>query len=107
MRDIVLFGKRRYKDFLGSDEGIATNILSDRLTRLEQHGIVEKMCEQYLVTEKGFNLLPILTEMGMWGSKYDPQTASPEHLVELAKNNPTRFRKEIEKIAFQNSKLDD
>src|SRR5262245_65938123 len=39
MRDILFYGKRRYADFLASPEGIASNILAERLTRLERGGV--------------------------------------------------------------------
>ena len=100
VRDVMLLKKRRFKDFLESPEGIATNILTDRLARLEQHGIVEKLCDLYYVTEKGLDLLPVIAEISAWGSKYDPKTASPKRLVALARTNPARYRKEIRAIAM-------
>jgi DNA-binding HxlR family transcriptional regulator len=90
---------RRFKDFLRSPEGIATNVLTDRLARLEHYGIIEKLCDQYYLTEKGFDLLPVVAEISAWGSKHDAKTASPKRLVELARTNPARYRKEIQAIA--------
>jgi DNA-binding HxlR family transcriptional regulator len=46
MRDVLLFDKRRFADFLASPEGIATNVLADRLDRLEQCGLLKR--RQYL-----------------------------------------------------------
>jgi len=97
MRDMLLFGKRRYKEFMESDEKIATNILADRLAKLEEQGIIEKMCEQYLPTQKGLDLLPILTELAMWGAKYDKKTAAPKKFSEWAKTNPEQFRKAMQR----------
>src|SRR5688572_33394671 len=85
VRDIVFSNKRRFKEFLESEERIATNVLVDRLAKLQQNGIIEKMCEQYLITEKGLELVPLLTEMIAWGAKHDPETAAPKHLVKLAR----------------------
>jgi DNA-binding HxlR family transcriptional regulator len=77
VRDMVFDGKKFYKDFLGSKEGIATNILSDRLKKLEQNGIIEsrvyeklKTKKEYLLTRKGKDLIPILLELAAWSSKY-------------------------------------
>ena len=97
MRDMLLFGKRRYKEFMESDEKIATNILADRLTKLEEQGIIQKMCEQYLPTQKGLDLLPMLTELAMWGARYDKKTATPQELAEWAKTNPAQFRKAMQR----------
>ena len=96
MRDILFFGKRQYKEFIESEERISTNILADRLKLLEKNGVIEKMCEQYLPTQKGLELIPILTEFALWGSKYDAQTSAPRMLVNLAKTNPIQFRKAMQ-----------
>lgn len=105
MRDMLLYGKRRYKDFLESDEKIATNILSNRLATLEENGVIEKMCEQYLPTQKGLELLPLLTEMALWGSRFDVKTAAPKDFARWARNDPERFRKEVKGLAKENSSL--
>src|SRR6185503_5849204 len=79
IRDIVYFGKKTYGEFLDSDEGIATNILANRLVHLEQKGILlkkphdtDKRKEVYLLTEKGLDLIPILLEMAGWSAQHDP-----------------------------------
>ena len=84
IRDIVYFGKKTYGEFLDSDEGIATNILADRLVHLEERGILvkkrhatDKRKEVYDLTEKGLDLIPILLDMAAWGAKHDPQTGAP------------------------------
>jgi DNA-binding HxlR family transcriptional regulator len=85
IRDIVYFGKKTYGAFLTSEEGMATNILASRLARLEQQGILmkqpsssDKRKEEYVLTEKGLDLIPVLVEMANWSAEYDPQTgASP------------------------------
>jgi DNA-binding HxlR family transcriptional regulator len=99
VRDVMLLKKRRFKDFLQSAEGIATNVLADRLARLEKCGIIEKLCDQYYLTAKGMDLLPVVAEISAWGSKHDPRTASPKRFVELARTDPARYRKEIQAIA--------
>lgn len=99
VRDIVFSNKRRFKELLDSEERIATNVLVDRLARLQQNGIIEKICEQYLITEKGLELVPLLAEMIAWGATHDPATAAPKHLASLARSDPARFRREIKKMA--------
>ena len=77
IRDLVFEGKRFYKEFLQSKEGIATNVLSDRLKRLESAGILtskvyEKLKTQkvYSLTQRGIDLIPILLEIILWSAKY-------------------------------------
>ena len=84
LRDLLLAGKTSFRDLLHSDEGIASNILSDRLKVLENHGIIAKHSDQkdrrkflYEVTEKGQSLLPVLLEIAAWGASHDPDTGAP------------------------------
>jgi DNA-binding HxlR family transcriptional regulator len=92
IRDIVYFGKKTYSEFLESEEGIATNILASRLAHLEQKGILvkkpsekEKRKEEYVLTEKGLYLIPVLVEMANWSAEHDPQTAAPAAWIALMK----------------------
>lgn len=87
LRDLLMNGKTSYGDLLSSEEGIATNILADRLVWLETHGILERRRQSYRVTAKGLDLLPVMLEMVAWSAKYDPQTAAPRPFVKrIAKN---------------------
>ena len=88
MRDVLLRGKSRYREFLASEERIATNILADRLARLEASGLLEKTADDprsgkqaYHSTPKGKDLIPLLLEMMLWSAEHDPQTAVPAVLV--------------------------
>jgi len=81
IRDILLRDCKTYGDFLEAGEGIATNILADRLKQLEQFGIITKSRDPknrrrylYRLTEKGLDLTPVLLEMVRWSFKYDPDT---------------------------------
>jgi DNA-binding HxlR family transcriptional regulator len=81
VRDMLLNHKHRYGDFLAAGEGITTNILADRLKRLEVCGIIGKTPYQhnpvryeYHLTEIGRDLEPLITEMINWGLKYIPGT---------------------------------
>src|SRR5438105_9461493 len=85
VRDLMFKQKSSYRDFLDGGEGISTNILADRLTRLEDAGILSKEVihtaaarTHYRLTEKGLDLMPMLLEMIAWSAHYDPKTAAPE-----------------------------
>jgi DNA-binding HxlR family transcriptional regulator len=78
IRDMMLRGSRTFKEFLGSYEKIATNILADRLRRLESYGIITTQPDPtdgrkliYLLTPKGIDLAPVLTEMVLWAATHE------------------------------------
>ena len=80
IRDLVL-GKRRYQEFMSSPEKMASNILADRLKRLEAGGLVTRRTYQgnppryeYLLTKKGKGLEPVLEAIIVWGQKLYPGT---------------------------------
>jgi DNA-binding HxlR family transcriptional regulator len=73
-------GARKYGDFLASPERITTNILAERLKRLETEGLIEKMEYQdnpvryvYSLTQMGKDLSPLVREMTRWAFKYKKQ----------------------------------
>ena len=107
IRDLVFDGKKFYSDFLSSKEGIATNILSDRLKKLETHGFIEskvyqklKTKKEYSLTQKGKNLVPVLVELILWSAKYNNDLAVPQEFLVKAR---TAREKLIEMII---SKID-
>jgi DNA-binding HxlR family transcriptional regulator len=78
IRDMMLRGFRSYKEFLDCYEGIATNILADRLRKLQDYGIVAANPDlkdarkiTYLLTKKGIDLAPVLTEMVLWAAAHE------------------------------------
>lgn len=80
VRDMFL-GKKTYGEFLASPEGIPTNILADRLKRLEQHGIIDRTPYQqspvryaYRLTSKGQQLSPVINAIIEWGLDNIPGT---------------------------------
>ena len=80
IRDLML-GRTRFKDFSASPEGIPTNILSERLERLLQHGVVEQIPADdgtkrlaYRLTEKGRALRPLMKAMRDWGLQWEKGT---------------------------------
>lgn len=85
VRDLLFFEKSQYKDFADSNEKIPTNILADRLKRLEAAKIVTKrpyqnnpVRYQYSLTPKGKALFPVLKELVRWANKYIPGTIRPD-----------------------------
>ena len=93
VRDMMVRGFQTFRDFEESGEGIATNILADRLRRLCRAGIVAPEPDEtdrrrviYRLTEKGIDLAPILLEMLIWGSKHEQTGAPCEITAEMAKN---------------------
>ena len=90
IRDIVYFGKKTYGEFLASEEGMATNILASRLAHLEHQGILvkqlfekDKRKKEYVLTEKGLDLIAVLVDMANWSAQYDPHTAAPAAWIAL------------------------
>ncbi len=88
IRDLILFNKKTYGELKNSPEGIATNILANRLSLLEKEGIVVKSKDPnnskvniYDLTPKGIDLIPVLLEMSIWGAHHDPNTAAPPAMV--------------------------
>jgi DNA-binding HxlR family transcriptional regulator len=78
IRDMMLRGFRTYKEFMECYEGIATNILADRLRKLMAYGIVTAQPDPadgrkliYLLTAKGIDLAPVLTEMVLWAAAHE------------------------------------
>ncbi len=74
LRDMVLAGKQTFKEFQASAEGIATNVLTARLTALQEHGFISKEPDpddrrrsRYLMTDRGKSLIPLLLEITLWG----------------------------------------
>ena len=88
IRDLMVRGLRRFNDFLRSGEGIATNVLADRLRKLEATGIITAEAEEmdrrrlnYRLTAKGIDLAPVLLELLIWGARHG-QTAAPCALID-------------------------
>jgi DNA-binding HxlR family transcriptional regulator len=78
IRDMMLRGSRTFKEFLDCYEGIATNILADRLRKLATYGIITTERDPadgrkliYLLTAKGIDLAPVLTEMVLWAAGHE------------------------------------
>ncbi len=92
IRDMMLRGSQTYKEFLNSHEKIATNILADRLRRLEGYGIITAKRDPrdgrkmiYLLTAKGIDLAPVLTEMVLWAADHE-ETGNQALVCEMQKD---------------------
>jgi len=95
LRDVLLHGKRNYSDFLKSPEGISTNILADRLSRLEAAKMLDRRIDPrkasrvcYLPTRMARDLLPALVGMMVWSTKHDEHTEAPESFAHAYENDP-------------------
>ena len=94
IRDLMLRGHTGYQAFLRSEEKIATNILADRLVKLEQNGLISKSADPadarkfiYALTEKGADLAPLLVEMTLYSLKHAPRIdMAKEVILDMQKN---------------------
>ena len=96
IRDMMLRGARSYKQFLQCYEGIATNILADRLRKLMAYGIIKAEPDPsdgrkltYRLTAKGIDLAPVLTEMVLWAAAHE-DTGNPA-LVQQMREDKRKF----------------
>ena len=93
IRDLMVRGYRTFKEFQNSGEGIATNILADRLQKLEHSGILSAEIDEhdarrvnYRLTEKGIDLAPALLELLIWGARHEKTGVPCEVIEHLAQN---------------------
>jgi DNA-binding HxlR family transcriptional regulator len=101
IRDLMFADKRHFREFLDGDEKIASNILTDRLAKLETEGVINKKNDPthkqkfiYNLTAKGIDLLPIIVELGNWSLKYQPVDLKRfPHAKRLASSSKDTIRK--------------
>lgn len=107
IKQMLIEGKKTFKDFSESEEAIATNILSSRLKMLEEFNIItkEKLLNNnktniYTLTQKGIALTPIIVELCIWGDAnirdYQPEMIDGEYMDAL-KNNKEESILELQK----------
>jgi DNA-binding HxlR family transcriptional regulator len=106
LRDLMLSGKRYYRELITSKEGIATNILASRLRKMEADGLIirkqnpdDKRQIFYELTEKALDLMPILFEISRWSVIYDKDTAAPLELMRRFNDEPQQFIAELKEAA--------
>jgi len=93
VRDMMVRGYRTFREFQHSGEGIATNILADRLEKLEEGGILKRepaaddgRSANYRLTAKGIALAPVLLELLIWGAHYEKNDAPCEAIEHMEQN---------------------
>jgi len=110
LRDMMFAGKRHFRELLQSDERIASNILADRLARLVEHGVLTKSDDPshkqkavYSLTEKGIALLPIIVQIGAWGSRWVPDAkkldaTARKYIREIQEGGPRAWAKRMDEL---------
>lgn len=93
VRDLMFEDRRTYNQFLQGEEGIASNILADRLRRLEAAGIVDKSADPsdarryiYRLSAKGIDLAPVLVELVLWSARHESTDAPPAVLRSMRRD---------------------
>ncbi len=93
VRDLMVRGFRTFKEFQDSGEGIATNILADRLRKLEAAEIIaaeldgaDRRRVNYRLTEKGIDLAPVLLELLIWAARHENTAAPCALIADMEKN---------------------
>ncbi len=100
VRDLMVRGYRTFKEFQESGEGIASNVLTDRLCRLQEVGIVESEAAEdarrmhYRLTERGIDLAPLLLDLLVWGARHE-RTSAPPAMVERMERDREGFLAEV------------
>jgi len=102
VRDLLFKQKRRFGQFAESDERISTNVLADRLARLEAEGLVTKEADPengrqvvYALTAKALDLAPMLIEMILWSAKHDPHSAADRGFVRKARSDREQLLRDV------------
>jgi DNA-binding HxlR family transcriptional regulator len=98
IRDLLFAKECTYGDFLKSTEGIATNILANRLATLEENKVIVKLEHPtskakvlYRLTRKGIDLLPVLIEIHLWFEKYGTIPEDKREMFEIVKKDKAGF----------------
>ena len=102
IRDLMFKNKQYFNEFQDSEEGISTNMLSDRLQRLEKSGIIastidptHKSKKIYRLTQKGIDLAPVMLSLIDWSEQYDQATEVPPDFISKYRNNRSAFTKSL------------
>ncbi|MEM9386792.1 MAG: helix-turn-helix domain-containing protein [Pseudomonadota bacterium] len=88
VRDMVFNHKRSFSQFKAMPEGIATNILTERLARLQRAGVIVRLADpqdgrrtKYELTEHGERMVPLLLELMVWSGRHTREVDAPMALV--------------------------
>lgn len=114
VRDMIFDDKSTYKEFLDSQEKIATNILSSRLKMLEEAGIIQKQSDPvrktktksvYVLTPMGIDLIPLFVEIMLWSGQHRKEHVSQDSIaqdiIEKAHRNKQALITELRQKAAQ------
>jgi len=110
LRDMMFSGKRHFRELLQCDEHISSNILADRLARLVDHGLLTKADDPthkqkaiYSLTEKAIALLPVVVQIGAWGSRWVADAkkldgAARKYLRDIQEGGPRAWAKRMDDL---------
>ena len=106
IRDIMFGNKRHFREILQSEENISSNILTNRLNMLEEEGVITKTKDTthkqkliYSLTQKGIDLLPVITNMAKWSLKHETvNETSSQHTKALLDGGEERIEKYYQKL---------
>ena len=97
VRDLMFKDQRTYNEFLQGEERIASNILADRLRKLEAARIVDKQRDPsdarrfiYRLSAKGIDLAPVLVELVIWSARHET-TDAPAAVVRAMRTDREAF----------------
>lgn len=103
VRDLMFKGFRTFNQFLSGGEGIASNVLTDRLSKLETAGVIDKREHgadarryEYRLTKKGIDLAPVIVEIVLWSARHEDNDAPPQ-IVRAMTNQRANFLSDIRK----------
>ena len=102
LRDVLIKGKSHFREFLASEEKIASNILSDRLERLISEGLLTKEIDAqnksaaiYKPTKKALDLIPMIFALMHWGIKYNPNSDVSGPVMKVLIENQEKLHNRI------------
>jgi DNA-binding HxlR family transcriptional regulator len=103
VRDLMFKGFRTFNEFLGAGEGIASNVLTDRLAKLESAGVIDKREHgadarryEYRLTGKGIDLAPVIVEIVLWSARHE-ETDAPRQIVHAMRTQRAKFLSDLRK----------
>lgn len=105
IRDMLFKGCCQYKQFIESDEGMATNILANRLKKLTEHGLITKCTDPenkrqklYHLTDKGLDLVPAILHLIRWSGKHEACSILTPQIMDYLEN---RFDEAVDIVIRQ------
>lgn len=108
IRDLMFEGKRSFRELLSSDEGIASNILSDRLSKLEVLGIIHKADDPshkqkniYVLTEAGIDLMPVLISLVEWSVNHNDINPDEKAMIETVLKERKTKQEELRNVLLE------